>query len=155
MKRLSAVMVFLFTMVALSGYALAWPGHLEGKPDAFRPGDTRGYFIWHDDNGMHLRTTTRGHERIFTGVIRTDGKFVNVDDFKMEGNDRIRVSRDRDTIWFRLSTAGAVDGLNFRIKGGDYVHFELYMDGHRIDRKEIFLGDRGWHPRSSSFTIHR
>lgn len=155
MKRLSAILVFALTLVALTGSAFAWPGYLEGKPDALQRWDARGYFIWHDNKGMHLRTATHGQERVFTGVIRTDGKFTNVDDFRLEGADRIRLSRDRDTITFRFVTGRAAEGLDFRLKNGERVTFELYMDGHRIDRKEIFLGDRGRHPRSSHFSLAR
>lgn len=155
MKRLSIFVVAVFTLVALTGSAFAWPGNLEGKPDELRSGDARGYFIWHDNQGMHLRTTTKGHEHVYTGVIRTDGRFVEVDEYRTEANDHIRVSRDRDTIWFKFSTAGGLDGLNFRVRGGEKVHFDLYVDGHQINRQQIFLGDNGHHPRDNSFTIHR
>ena len=53
---------------------------LDGKPD-MDPGQDMGYWVWRDQDGIHLRTTTRGHEHDFNGVIRTsDGsKLTNVD----------------------------------------------------------------------------
>ena len=155
MKRLSAFLVFALTLIALTGSAFAWPGSLEGRPDELRDNE-RGYFIWHDKQGLHLRTNNKGHqERVYTGVIRTDGKFVDVDDFRNERNDHIRVSRDRDTIWFRFSTAGGLDGLDFRIRGGDHVSFDLYVDGRQINKNQIYLGEQGRHPRDNNFTIRR
>lgn len=155
MKRLSMFMVAVFTLVALTGSAFAWPGNLEGRPDKMRIGGAQGYFIWHDKQGMHLHTTTKGREHVYTGVIRTNGKFVDVNEFRTEAGDNVRVSRDRDTIWFKFSTTAGLDGLNFRVRGGEQVDFDLYVDGHQINRQQIFLGDDGHHPRDNSFVIHR
>src|SRR5690348_5897021 len=43
---------------------------LEGRP-AFEAGDGLGYWLWHDQDGLHLRVTTHGLEHDFNGVIRT------------------------------------------------------------------------------------
>jgi hypothetical protein len=156
MKKFSAFLVFAFTMVVLTGSAFAWPGYLEGKPDTIYR--ENGYFIWHDNSGLHLRTADKGRydgRHVFTGVIRTDGKFINIDDRQTERGDHIWVSRDRDTINFRLSSDRGLEGLDFRIRGGEHVSFELYMDGKRIDRKDIFLGNNGRHPKSSKFSLAR
>jgi len=115
MKRLSMFMVAVFVLVALTGSAFAWPGYLEGKPDQMRVRDARGYFIWHDNQGMHLFTATQGREHTYSGVIRTDGKFVNVDDVRTEADDYIRVSRDRDTITFKFSTGNTLSVIFFSI----------------------------------------
>src|SRR6266511_5480935 len=88
-------------LIALTGNALAWSPRVEGKPDEFRPGGMKGYYIWHDDNGLHLWTTTRGREHVFSGVIRTDGNFVQVRGHRLEGDDRFTNYSDvQDRHWF-------------------------------------------------------
>jgi len=155
MKKLSAMLIMVSVLIACSGYALAWAPQLQGQPDAFRPGDSRGFFIWRDGDGLHLRTTTRGQGHVFSGVIRTDGRFHAVHGVREEGNDFHRLSWDRDTITFRYKTAGGVDGLDFRVKDGDRLTLDLFMDGHRIATREIYVGRRGCHPVHSEFTLRR
>lgn len=155
MKKLTALVIMVFILVAFSSYALAWSPRLQGEPDQFRPGDSRGVFIWHDRDGLHLRTTTHGREHVFSGVIRTDGHFRDVHSVRAERDDRYRLDCDRDTINFRFHTAGGVDGLDFRIKGGDKVYFDLYMDGHKIATRQIYVGRNGWHPHDNTFVLHR
>lgn len=155
MKKLAAVMTMIFMLVAFSGYALAWAPRVQGQPDDFRPGDSRGIFIWHDRNGMHLRTTTHGKDHVFSGVIRTDGQFRDVRGVREECNDFHRVSWDRDTLTFRFHTGGGVDGLDFRVKEGDRLYFDLYMDGRHIATRHIYVGHNGWHPEHSNFVLRR
>lgn len=168
-------------LVAMTGSALAWSPRLEGKPDQFRPGGAKGYYIWQDHSGFHIWTTTRGMEHKFSGVIKTDGEFVHVRGQRLEGDDRFRetsdeqdnhwftsqgrfgkfrfqgreVDHDTDKISFRFETAGGSDGLNFRVRDGSWITFELYMDGRRVDNDNIYIGDNGWHPRRSTFTIRQ
>ncbi len=155
MKKLTAMLLVAIFLVFSSGYALAWSPQLQGRPDQFRPGNSRGVFVWRDDNGLHLRTTTHGQMHVFSGVVRTNGRFVDVSGVHKERNDFSQLSADRDTITFRFKTAGEVDGLDFRLGGGDQVEFDLFVDGHRIDTREIYIGRRGWHPRGSDFTLYR
>lgn len=155
MRKVSLLMITMFLLVALSSNAFAWSPQLQGQPEDFRPGDSRGVFIWHDGEGMHLRTTTYGQEHVFFGVIRTDGRFDAVRGYREEAGDFHRVSWDRDNITFRFNTEGGVDGLNFRVHDGEHVTFDLYMDGHRISTKQIYIGHEGWHPHHSEFQISR
>lgn len=145
----------LVTLFAFPGAALAWPGSTEGTPRAFDAGDSRGFFIWHNDNGWHIRTTTHGREHVFTAVIKTDGRFVGVDGKKLENDDRVRLSPDRDTLHIRLETAGGADGVDFRVAGGDRLTFNLFMDGRPVDNDQIYLGRHGVHPRDNRFSVRR
>jgi hypothetical protein len=154
-KKVAVFMVMVFTLVAFSSSAFAWSPKLEGRPDAFDPGDSRGYFIWHDEHGLHLRTTTRGQFHKFTGVIRTNGNVFDVRGVRMERRDLYAVDHRHDVISFAFDTAGDVDGLDFRIQGGSYVNFELYVDGHRMNTNGIYVGESGKHPRNNDFTLFR
>ena len=155
MKKLTALVIMAFILVAFSSYALAWSPRLQGEPEQFRPGDSRGVFIWHDRDGLHLRTTTKGKEHVFSGVIRTDGHFRDVHGVRTEGGDCIRLDRDRNSMTFRFQTAGGIDGVDFRVKGGDRVYFDLYMDGRKIDTRRIYIGRNGWHPQDNTFVLQR
>jgi hypothetical protein len=167
-------------LMALTSSAFAWSPKLEGRPDQFHPGGAKGYYIWHDDTGFHIWTTTRGAEHVFSGVIRTDGDFFRVRGHRLENEDSFKDYSDiRDRHWFnaetndkrhfiakgrevdyandkirfKFETAGGSDGLNFRVKDARSVTFELYMDGKRINPHEIYIGDHGYHPDRSQFTI--
>lgn len=155
MKKLFPMFIISMLVLSFCSSAFAWAPLAEGKPDTFDPGASRGYYIWHDDNGLHMWTTTRGKQHEFSGVIRTNGKFINTHSQRLEMGDFYKVDSDRDMITFKFTTAGGEDGLNFRIAGGNYADFDLFIDGHRIDPREIHIGDRGWHPRHSDFRLHR
>lgn len=155
MKKASMFLILVLTLLACSSYAFAWSPRVEGKPDMFRPGEIKGYFIWHNENGLHIWTTTRGREHVFSGVIRTDGRFIDIKGQRLEHDDFYRVDNDRNRISFRDTTDGGIDGLNFKVANGSHVHFDLYMDGHKIDPQEIYIGNEGWHPEYSDFTLHR
>jgi hypothetical protein len=45
--------------------------------------------------------------------------------------------------------------VNFRIKDGSYVEFDLFVDGHPIRHRQIYIGNSGWHPDDHSFRLDR
>ncbi|CUH95235.1 putative secreted protein [Propionispora sp. 2/2-37] len=153
-KGLVFVLVGLF-MLAWSGSVFAWSPELEGQPEDFRLGRSQGYFIWHDDDGLHLRTTTKYRSHIFSGILHTDGRFTDVDGVRLEDNDRYKVKQGGHTIDFRFDTSGGADGIDFKVSGGKKVEFELYMDGHRISPYKIYGGEDNWHPESNRFKIKK
>jgi len=170
-------------LIALTGNAFAWSPKMDGKSDDFRPWGDKGYYISYDNDGFHLWTTTRGAEHVFTGVIKTDGRFVQVRGHSLEGDDRLNqnnkhrnwfqsddqrffggsryklkgreVDYGDQKISFRLETARGSDGISFRVRDGNQVTFELYMDGSRIDPNDINIGDDSWHPNRSKFTLYK
>lgn len=155
MKKLTALFVLAITLISFTGSAFAWGPSITERPEMFRPRQTRGYFIWHDKDGFHLFTTTRGQRHVFTGVIRTDGGRIEFKSRGAESNDRYRLDRNRDALSFRFDTRGDVDGVDFRVIGGKRVNFDLYMDGKKIDTQEIYIGGEGWHPGRSNFTLYK
>lgn len=182
-KGLIVTLVMLF-LVALTGSVFAWSGKADvsGKPDEFSQRDKTGYYVWQDNEGFHIWTTTRGEGHIFSGIIRTNGKLSNIrgsslekaDSFKktdhkenswFDGDrrnhgNRFAVGRhdvkyEKDQIRFKFDTDGTADGLNFRVNGADYVEFDLYMDGHPINHRAIHIGEESWHPYSNNFRISK
>lgn len=156
MKKTASLLLTALLFVALSGSAFAWSPELEGRPDSFHPGDSRGYFIWHDEHGLHLRTAARLHGHQFSGVLRTDGHFFDVRGTWLEADDSYSLGHEEHRVTFHFDTgSGGVDGIDFRVRGGDKVVFDLYMDGHKVATDEINGGSNNWHPDSHRFEIFR
>jgi hypothetical protein len=138
----------------LSAAALAWDGWVEGDPDQLGRGAT-GYFIWHDDGGWRLRTHNDPSGVVYSGRIRTDGTFRDVNLVRDESTEHMSVSDNGHTLNFRFRTFDYVDGLNFRVEGGSHLRFDLETNGHQTLVRHIFIGDAGRHPISNPFTLSR
>jgi hypothetical protein len=138
--------------VCFSGYVLA-AAILDGRPAAFRSGESTGYFLWQDKDGLHIRAASNGTQHSFSGNIRTDGEFRDV--FSQTGGtgDYCRVSDDREKIAFWFTAAGNQAGIDLRVRGGTYITFKLSMDGEDAAAANIFVGKDGWHPDGNKFTL--
>jgi len=155
-KTLLMVMVALF-VVSIAATAFAWPGYVQSRPSSLDLGDSRGYFIWHDDEGYyHIWSSTRNNAHQFSGRIYTNGHFEGVQGKHLESNDWYTV-KDRDhEIKFDLNTGRhGEDGLKFHVAGGDHVHFDLFIDGHPVNPQEIRVGHDNWNPDSHNFYLYR
>lgn len=153
MKYVARMMVIAFVLICLSGYALAAQSpKLDGQPTMFNPGKSTGYFMWQDNEGLHLRTTSET-KHVFSGVIRTNGRFENVFGKMTETDDYARVNRNRNEISFTFTTAGGEAGVDLALNGGTYIKFDLAMDGEGADPVSIFIGRDGWHPGDYKFTL--
>jgi len=136
--------------------AFAWPDYLNGRPSEFRPGNALGYFVWRDSSGFNLRTTTARRTHVFTGVVRTDGQFIDLRQVRNEPGDYVRIGPNAKTIRFRLTTRqNDADGFDFRVQSGSQVSFELLVDGNPVPVRLIHLGAGNRHPNSNNFTILR
>lgn len=121
---------------AVAPYVLPY-SILEG-PAEMDAGDAMGYWLWSDESGLHLRTTTRGLPHVFSGVIRTreSAQFLDVSVVRLE--DRARnhdreVQVDNDAIRFRFVTYDGIDGMDFRLDGEGFC-VELENNGHEAAR---------------------
>jgi len=156
-KRLAIIVAtIMMALLVLGGVSFAWPQFLEGRPAGYHPGQFRGYYIWRDDSGFNLRTTSNPQEHVFTGSIRTDGDLVDIRMVRQEQGDHTRVDQSRDIIQFRFKTTPQdADGIDFKIRGGGKVHFELFIDGKPVHAHEIHLGRNSQHPRNNNFSLPR
>ncbi|AIF51291.1 hypothetical protein [Pelosinus sp. UFO1] len=149
MKKLSCLALLTCFLVTLSGTAFAWSDRSEGRPQQNPP----GLSVWHNRNDeFHLKTTNFRNQHVFSGVIRTDGRFYDIDDRDLENGDFVKVDRDRNTIRFHFTGRG-IDELDFKVRGGDTLTFDVNKDGHDMASNEIYIGKHGWHPRDNRFTL--
>jgi hypothetical protein len=150
----SFALVLLLALVVLPMPAGAgqqgWPAYVNGRR-GFHAGGELGYFIWHDDDGWHIRWTTGGRTHGFTGEIRSDGALHDVKAVRTEKGDVV-VRAVQDLV-FRATSTGGVDGFDFRTKG-DRVTFRLRIDELQADRTRVSVGAAGIHP-GNPFTVVR
>ena len=116
---------------------------LQGKP-SMEPGDGLGYWLWHDEDGLHLRTTTHGREHDFNGVLRTgeQSRFVDVNGIKLDDHgpnqDRMQVIDEGEAIRFHFDTWDGTDGIDVRLDGRTFC-IELEDNGRTV-AGQVHLG---------------
>lgn len=153
MKKLSCILVVAFLLAMLSGTVFANQAPSEGRPAAFTPEHTHGYFIWSDDNELHLRTTGRGPVHVYSGMITTDGRFYDIEEKQLENGDHVRIDRDHNRIYFRFTTGKATDGFDFKLHRGNKVGFKLFVDGQKAPIDDIYIGKEDRAPKSNEFEL--
>ena len=130
-----------------------WPATVQGKPVSFEQGGAAGYYVWHDSDGWHLRTTTpadRPHS--FAGKIVSSDDIRVVRQVRDEGADRL--SLNGGTITFSLVTYDGVDGIDFKVGCTESVSFALEANGRTAPASNIWLGATGT-ARTNPFRVHR
>lgn len=154
MKKWRFLALTLLITTCITGYALAYSSNLDDKPAVLEQGNRIGYFLWQDENGLHLRTTSTGIKHVFNGTIRTDGRFDTIL-AKYKGNmeDFFNVNTTQNKITYQFVTLDEEEGLDFQLTYGSYMKFIFTLDGEAIDSEKIFIGKEGWHPARNEFTL--
>lgn len=117
------------------------------------------YYVWYDEEGWHLRSTTPKNVFRFTGKITVDGgtfRRLRTAGFERRGRvaDSARTSSDRTEVEFTIRTGNSFDGIDFTIDGDDAtVTFEDLKIGNRVYRNRIFVGQEGRHPKETTFSF--
>ncbi len=108
-----------------NGSTIAWTD-ADGKPD-IASGQDRGYLIWTDNNRVHIRVTTLGRTRVFSGRIVGNGTILEV---KRVGHEKMDVTlrQDLNQMDFSWVSTGGVDGLDFTFSGTDLRFQHLRID---------------------------
>lgn len=108
------------------------PGIALGRPPGLRQDAPEGVWIWHDDDGWHLRTTSPKRPHHFQGVI-----------WSMVGDDRMV---------FDFHTHGREDGLDWKTSGAACVWFNITIDGEGT-RDAVRIGARSVSPERHMFQL--
>src|SRR5262245_47318923 len=69
-ERIGSLLVVAAIAAGPVSAAEAW--RFDGRPE-FQAGSDRGYFVWRDGDSWHVRWTTQGAERRFTGSVTAEG----------------------------------------------------------------------------------
>ena len=123
----------------------------DGQPSITEDSPT-GYYIWRDD-GFHLRTHGPNARHDFDAVLRTKGTFENVYVVRLEDGDHVDVLDGGHELAIHFKTFDFTDGVNFTIRDGERLRFNLKLDDKHIGTDHIFLGAHGAHPDHNPFTI--
>lgn len=69
-KRIGSLLVAAAVAAGPASAAEAW--RFDGRPE-FQAGSDRGYFVWREGESWHVRWTTQGAARRFTGSVTAEG----------------------------------------------------------------------------------
>lgn len=131
----------------------AWWDDWDGRPDLDR-GDRLAFYIWRDEDGVHLRTTSLGDVHRFHAILRTDGKFADVQGFRLEDNDDLQVGEEKRRIELNFTTIDGTDGVDLHVdENASRIRFLLEVDGQEAEPSWILIGPNGRHPNEVPFTI--
>ena len=124
--------------------------HFKGKP-TFKPKMTVGYFIWYNEDGFHIRMTTKGKTTEFIGKISSNDEILDLYPFSLEEEDEIKLGPKKKAIHFKMITHTHIDGIDFKAKG--MVTFDLNIGLKQAPLKNIFIGKENKNPDSNPFSI--
>ena len=133
-----------------------WADRIQGKPLGFTGGDRGGDYLWHDQNGMHLRVTHRSSSRdVYTGTI-TSSAAMRIDPVRLEKGDVARLSANHRTLVFAFSNYGHVDGVDFHADCATSLTVAHLNEGNAaLPAARVYLGVTKAHPSQVPFTVHR
>jgi hypothetical protein len=91
MRYLALALTLILTLVQFTPAASAPDQIYDGRP-VFSQGTDLGYFIWRDGDTWHVRWTTKGQKRRFSGAVETTGG-------KLKSLKRIDVESERKVLY--------------------------------------------------------
>jgi hypothetical protein len=127
-------------------------GFVFGAPAGLKAGLPDAYYVFLDEKGWHLRTTTAGTIwRTFKGSISiTQGRFTQAKRVTKQAVDGYVLTPRK--IQFDFKTSVGVDGIDFTLPDERCVRFELSYEG-RLDPKVIKVGANAITPPSANFVL--
>ena len=148
-KAMSVIaLVLLATVCAWAADALT----CSGKPN-FAALESKGYFLWRDKGGWHLRWVTKGQKRQFSGTIACDAPFTACEGTDQGPTDAV-VLAAAGLIRFDSHSSGGVKGLDFDVDSrATKLSFNLQMDGEAVPADLVRMGYRGNRPEAVPFVI--
>lgn len=150
LAALIAVGALLIALVPAASAATL--SRVEGAP-TLTEDSPPGYYIWHTEDGFHLRTHGPKAQHDFDAVLRTNGTFENVSVVKLEADDSVNVVDGGHKMIIHFRTFDLTDGVNFTISNGEKLRLNLKLDDRPASTSEMFLGEKGVHPKHNPFTI--
>jgi hypothetical protein len=147
------ILIFVSALCLVSYAAATLSINFDGKPQMFHPKHIQGYFIWGDDDGIHVRVTTDKEKHVFSGTMHADGRLEDIEEKSLQDDDFAHVKDHNHTVDFQYTTSGEAAGIDFYIYRGQSMDFDIYLDGAKIGPDQIFVGEEGWHPESNKFSL--
>ena len=98
------------------------------------------------------RWCTDGKPYLFTGRIDADKPIKELTDVRKESGGWAKIYGNR-IVMFSKTSRGQVDGLDLTIPQGRIVQIEFHIDGKEPTPEQIFLGEKGAHPKGVPLKI--
>jgi hypothetical protein len=149
-----ALVLACAALLAFAVPTFAWQSRLEGNPGV-TDSSALGYYLWHDVDGLHLRTHGPGAEHVFTARFHTDGVITNLSPIRLEPGDQNYLENGGHDLVIYYHTYDGIDGVNFEIDGGSVLTGEANLDSLPISTANIFLGASEENPLHNPFTLPR
>lgn len=148
------VLLFLLAAALSLTTAPAKNDPWDGKP-SFEAGESKGYFIWNDDEGWHVRWTTKNKKHAFSGTLTCDGSFVRYEAVSKGKKDFIKQT-GKSRIEFDAQVDGGKDGFDFQLTSSTAtITFDLEIDGKAAPIDSVKMGSGKTRPAAVPFTITR
>ncbi len=145
---LLAALLLAMACATTSTTASLAPSIDPGRPP-FDNEKSGGFWVWADNQGWHLRTTSAGQQRLMTGLIAPiDGKIENLKVVRGDPSQKVTLT-DRG-IEFEFATQADVDGFDWSVTSG-CNRFDLVIDGGRTPGV-VRLGAVGSAPEAIPFS---
>ncbi len=153
MKRFRLLLALIFCVLAfsVSSPVVGQSEMFDGRPN-FAEGANLGYFLWRDGNTWHVRWTTKGRLRAFTGHVEsTGGKLKSLKRIDVEEERKVVYPGRAPNVWVgprgRIHTSGGRAPVVFEKKqdiiekdGDNRIVFNSRTDND-IDGFQFQLGE--------------
>ncbi|MEW6730326.1 MAG: hypothetical protein AB1489_03205 [Acidobacteriota bacterium] len=147
-QKISSLLLVAVLIAASAISALALDP--KGRPKGMGPNAPGGYFIWQDERGWHLRTTSGNEKHHFEAEITSEGGTISAaKQYRDEPASWLKQQGSKITI--DLTTEKNIDGIDFQSSGGSLT-FKLRIDGQE-DPERIQIGANSDRPSGIPFTI--
>ena len=129
----------------------------DGRPRNYGLGEPARYYVWHDNQGWHVRCTAPKGKLIgFRGAVRLhNAKFLSIRQIGFDKrSDFGGVNEARTEAAFKFLTANKFDGFDFNVEGTDdaKIEFELFVNGRKHPDR-IFIGGKAENPKAFQFAV--
>lgn len=135
----------------------SWADRVQGAPAHFAAHDNGSDYLWHATDGFHLRVTHRtGDRSVYSGAITASASIVDIKAVKLEKADKIWLSANHRTLYFRFVNYGGIDGADFRTDcATSLTTHDLKVGDDKLPTSRVYLGATKAHPAHVPFTVRR
>jgi hypothetical protein len=129
------------------------PGIANGRPPGMEPAAPVAFWVWRTPAGVwKVRTTTATVLHTFRGRLHgTRAPIGALHPSRAELGDRFVRAPD-GSVYFKFTTNGHIDGVDFRVRDNGCARFDLQLDGGPAP-KRIHIGAQSIEPKSNHFVL--
>ena len=111
-------------------------------------GKATGYYIWIDEQGLHLRWTAAAKPKLFTGRIDLDRPIKTLTRVGTQNGGWAKSHGPRIVLFSSTVRKNQLDGVDIVLTGGRRVQLALDIYGQPPEAAQVYLGEKGQNPRS-------